>query len=685
MLSPNNNLAPLPFYFDLGMQRHNNVEDQSIFMFISHRDRFPSFQIMRPYYPSNIDSVVFKLFNSETNEEVMDVSSVMREYTTIEQDITVGTDYIVYGGNSLGIEMPLGLHYLMINDGLNKYYSENFSVCINANDFVQIEYWSDKNQPFSNSDGLLVYENGYKNYLYVKSEFVKPQYEFNESSEERQGTNYNLQLVSVKALNFEFKAPEFICNTIRALWLADYVNIIKDSELYEIESINPNIEWPTSQFAIVNLVAYTRSAIVKTGRGVVDELNQIFVYGRAYKDSIEPLPNVDATMQISEYSTTGNIADAIGISANFTNMILGPQGSAGVRTAAERPINLRDKDSGFILSVTLPSHEVAREKIGTTFIPLVKFHNQATGIPYGTGSALVGLYYDSAKIWVGVKGNNSSTDISWRQNAQIVFQPGEVVTMFWVRGTSEISQIQGNMYFHSLSLGRTIEWPIGGAAQSASQTSIDAYYTSIYGADTGCIIHSFQRYFATTILSHTMDWFAAYFNNGKPWETKLDIVNQFPINTNSGYYFYNNALWQPKSYIASTRTIPNISYVTQFRSMNIGVAPAIVDIMPTPVFYYFVDRKYIETQSNCGGWFGSVVRLTEAEYNELLTYDAEVTYYKQIGSESAYSGRKKLRLPTFANAKKYGIDISATIEISNDIVESNVPGEGGGKEPIDKD
>lgn len=134
-------------------------------------------------------------------------------------------DYLVCdGGDIHGLE--IGQYYYEMTDGFETWVSDVFTAFNTAEiyDFLCIE-WKDK-ADFVMDAGRIVYDNNiFKNRLYLRADLAKPEYEFEEEGETRDGYFYPTKQISKKKYNFHFFAPEYLLDVMRLIRMADEVTI----------------------------------------------------------------------------------------------------------------------------------------------------------------------------------------------------------------------------------------------------------------------------------------------------------------------------------------------------------------------------------------------------------------------------------------------------------------------------
>jgi hypothetical protein len=170
--------------------------------------------------------------------------------------------------------MPLnqfdGIYYLRLSDGVQTWYSEMFTVVQDVSGYLKIQWWDIENLVFD--AGQIVYKNpDFKNTLYLSTELGKPDYEFEEDGEERDGYFFPEKQISVKTFKCTILAPEFLCDVMRFIRMADYIHITdKYGREYDCDTFLITPKWQTQgDLASVEIEFKTNTVVKKIGRGYI--------------------------------------------------------------------------------------------------------------------------------------------------------------------------------------------------------------------------------------------------------------------------------------------------------------------------------------------------------------------------------------------------------------------------------
>lgn len=273
---PNNNLSVLPWYKSIDQQNARRwwIYNRIYPLYVQAGYMLP-FQIMRDL-SSNVNISNFRIYRAD--------GSLFGNYTTqlIEQGVNVirryalGYDILVYGGQTpIFPTMPNGQYYARLDMAKGPWYSEIFTVVNDIEPYLKIEWW-DK-EDFVMDGGTIVYNyaNGtqFKNVLYLPSDIAKPEYNFEEEGEERDGYFYPMKQISSKRYRFNFLASEYLLDVMRLIRMADYVEITYHGQRYSLDTFLMTPEWEESGDVAVVEAQFTCATVAKKiGTGYVKSL-----------------------------------------------------------------------------------------------------------------------------------------------------------------------------------------------------------------------------------------------------------------------------------------------------------------------------------------------------------------------------------------------------------------------------
>lgn len=272
-MTPNNNLSVLPFYPDEKYQDfRKSYAYGEIYPLFSPSNRLLPFQIIRPtssvWNPTAVIRRVNK--NGLIGSEFRNVTQTLLEGgLRLNRFSTLGYDVISYPGVfPFPNDIEEGQFYLGFHDGKDRYTSDVFTVVHGIENYMKIEWWDIDNITFD--DGAIDYGSPFKNVLYLCAEIGKPEYIFEEEGEDRDGFFFPEKQLSEKRYKFQFLAPEYLCDAMRVIRMADYVRITANGQTYNCDTFLITVKWQTQgNLASVEAEFECDTVIKKIGRGIV--------------------------------------------------------------------------------------------------------------------------------------------------------------------------------------------------------------------------------------------------------------------------------------------------------------------------------------------------------------------------------------------------------------------------------
>lgn len=268
-MTPNNNLSVLPWYDSIERQNHRrDYAFGNVFPLITPDRKLLPFQIRRATRSNGISQVILR---DIAGKQIANITSQMRETgLEIKRFQSDGYDLIIYPGNlPMAIMTPEGLYYAEISDGAQRWYSEVFNIVRTVDDYMLIEWWDE--EPLYYSGGHIEYNRSlFKNRVYLCTQVGKPDYDFEEEGEERDGYFFPEKQVSEKVFKFTFVAPEYLCDAMRIIRMSDHVEITSRGEKYIADSFLITPKWQDQgDLAAVEAEFETDTVIKKIGRGKI--------------------------------------------------------------------------------------------------------------------------------------------------------------------------------------------------------------------------------------------------------------------------------------------------------------------------------------------------------------------------------------------------------------------------------
>ena len=264
----NNNLSPLPWYDDINYQNHRkDYAYGNVYQLITTEKKLLPFQFQRKTRDNEISDVVIKsLDGSKTINVTEEIKEAGLEIKRYESD---GYDLIIYPGTlPMAINIFEGMYYAEMTDGIDTWYSEVFTVMKNIDNYMCIEWWDE--EPFYYSVGHIFYNgNTFKNRIYIPTQVGKPDYDFTEEGEKRDGYFFPEKQVSEKVYKFSFLAPEYLCDSIRIISMSDHIRIRSKGITYDVDNILFTPKWQEQgDLAAVDCEFKTDTVIKKIGKTV---------------------------------------------------------------------------------------------------------------------------------------------------------------------------------------------------------------------------------------------------------------------------------------------------------------------------------------------------------------------------------------------------------------------------------
>jgi len=275
-MTPNNNFFPLPWYKSVKYQDfRKSYAYGNVFQLIAPDRSLLPFQIRRTHRPEATFTVRI-LYDDGTQYRNVSADVAADLHVVTGEDFDV-IQYCNDGGIGFFQRLAPGRYYAELSDGVETWFSEVFSVVDDLSRYIKLEYWSADNQEYNG--GEIDYSNGYRNVLYICSELGKPDYEFEEEAEARDGYPYIEKQVGKKIFRFECKAPEYLVDALRVVWLSDYVRMTANGQLYEVMHFLPDPNWQEDgHYAMVECEVEADTILKKIGVGLTNPVGLPIVF-----------------------------------------------------------------------------------------------------------------------------------------------------------------------------------------------------------------------------------------------------------------------------------------------------------------------------------------------------------------------------------------------------------------------
>lgn len=265
---PNNNLSVLPWYTSIEQQNARKwwIYGKIYPLFTPAGFLLP-FQIIRTHRTGTTISY-FRIYTKD--------GALVQSLTPGEMGFSIvsfanlGYDVIVFPGQlPVLTQMDNGQYYAVLNDGVETWYSEMFTVVNDIQPYLKLEWWDTEN--FVMDAGTIVYKNpAFKNVLYLCADIAKPEYPFEEEGETRDGYFFPVKQISEKRYHFSFLASEYLLDVMRFVRMADYARITKNGQIYSLDTFLITPEWEDNgDVASVDAEFDTATVAKKIGRGYI--------------------------------------------------------------------------------------------------------------------------------------------------------------------------------------------------------------------------------------------------------------------------------------------------------------------------------------------------------------------------------------------------------------------------------
>lgn len=270
---PNNNLSVLPWY--------TSIEQQNARKWWAYNRIYPlftpamfllPFQILRTHRDGTTITS-FRVY-TKTGALVGDFTQAIQDAgITIKPFATLGYDVIVFGGQTpVFSQFANGQYYATISDGTQTWYSEMFTVVNDIVPYLKIVWWD--NEDFVMDAGTIVYKYAggtqFRNVLYLCADIAKPEYNFEEEGETRDGYFFPTKQISEKKYRFSFLASEYLLDVMRFIRMADYAYIEKNGQQYSLDTFLITPDWEDNgDVASVAAEFETATVAKKIGQGYI--------------------------------------------------------------------------------------------------------------------------------------------------------------------------------------------------------------------------------------------------------------------------------------------------------------------------------------------------------------------------------------------------------------------------------
>ena len=279
-----NNLSCIPFY--------TKKEYQDFRLWYAYGEKYPHyvpsdflipFSFVVPYHVGQPDNIKVEFYRACCSEgaynNTTDFSFKMHmNGLVVKNDDTREISVLTYFAREKALlYLEEGMYYMKITlvygQTNETYYSDVFFVkdASKLDKYVCIKWRNEENLEYDG--GFIPYgelEGGepFTNRLYLDTTIAMPEYKFTEDGEERNGRFFPIKQISEKVYKMSFIAPEYLCDVMRLIRMADYI------ELYDglgrtlvVEQFEMDVKWSQGgHYAEVTCSIQTDSVIKKIGK-----------------------------------------------------------------------------------------------------------------------------------------------------------------------------------------------------------------------------------------------------------------------------------------------------------------------------------------------------------------------------------------------------------------------------------
>lgn len=268
-MTRNNNLSVLPFYTDINEQNHRrSYAYGEVYPLYCQTNTLPPFQIVRT------EQTAVQWVRMYTKDGTL-VGNLLTEMQQTGLQVVPFNEYgynvILYSAvMPMATNMLQGQYYIVIKTAAAMYYSDIITMVNDMSAYTKIEWYDDEDMVMEGC--RIVYQNPrFINRLWFASEIGKPEYTFDEEGEERDGFYFPEKQLSEKTYKMTVLAPEYLCDVMRFIRMADYVRVTdKYGREYDCDTFLITPKWQEQgDLASVEIEFETDTVAKKIGRMAV--------------------------------------------------------------------------------------------------------------------------------------------------------------------------------------------------------------------------------------------------------------------------------------------------------------------------------------------------------------------------------------------------------------------------------
>lgn len=275
MIQRNNNLSPLPFYDNIDEQNHyKSYAYGEVYPLYTPIGSIPPFQLIIPHTTATVSSVTLYKVSTATG---INITSAINTAGLIKKNFAAnGYDVVLYTSmNVTNFSTEEGRYYIVVQlSNGDRYYSDIFTMVGDMSGYLNLMWWDLNDLEMDNA--RIVYKDGavacYRNQLWLQTQLGKPEYDFTEEGETRDGYFFAEKMVSEKKYKCTILAPEYLCDVMRFIRMSDRVYVTDQNGIqYRCDTFLITPKWEQQgDLASVEIEFTCDTVAKKIGKGYVD-------------------------------------------------------------------------------------------------------------------------------------------------------------------------------------------------------------------------------------------------------------------------------------------------------------------------------------------------------------------------------------------------------------------------------
>lgn len=275
MIQRNNNLSPLPFYDNIDEQNHyKSYAYGEVYPLYTPVGSIPPFQLIIPHTTATVSNVTLYKVATATGTNI---TSAINAAGLIKKNYAAnGYDVVLYPSmNVTNFSTEEGRYYIVVQlSNGDRYYSDIFTMVGDMSAYLNLMWWDLNDLEMDNA--RIVYKDGsvacYRNQLWLQTQLGKPDYDFTEEGETRDGYFFAEKMVSEKKYKCTILAPEYLCDVMRFIRMSDRVYVTDQNGIqYRCDTFLITPKWEQQgDLASVEIEFTCDTVAKKIGKGYVD-------------------------------------------------------------------------------------------------------------------------------------------------------------------------------------------------------------------------------------------------------------------------------------------------------------------------------------------------------------------------------------------------------------------------------